>query len=120
MVPWRLLPLAPAERLHQLDRLIPRGRPRAVARDVRRPGRWDDDRRTPRPCGLVDGDRGRQWIIEVEVRKIAGTLVVLCIVKTDERSKFVSSSVSASQPRVIQYIANNAFSRKDHLVVWPS
>ena len=28
-----------------------------MARDVRRPGRWDDDRRTPRPCGLVDGDR---------------------------------------------------------------
>ena len=24
---------------------------------LRRPGRWDDDRRTPRPCGLVDGDR---------------------------------------------------------------
>ena len=59
MVPGRLLPLAPAERLHQRDRPIPRGRPRAVARDVRRPGRWDDDRRTPRPCGLVDGDRVR-------------------------------------------------------------
>ena len=25
--------------------------------DVRRPGWWDDDCRTPRPCGLVDGDR---------------------------------------------------------------
>ena len=30
-----------------------------MARDGRRPGRWDDDRRTPRPCGLVDGDRVR-------------------------------------------------------------
>ena len=28
-----------------------------MGRDVRRPGRWDDDRRTPRPGGLVDGDR---------------------------------------------------------------
>ena len=28
-----------------------------MARDGRRPGRWDDDRRTPRPGGLVDGDR---------------------------------------------------------------
>ena len=28
-----------------------------MARDVRRPGRWDDDCRTPRPCGFVDGDR---------------------------------------------------------------
>ena len=36
---------------------IPRGRPRAVGRDVRRPGRWDDDRRTLRRRRLVDGDR---------------------------------------------------------------
>ena len=28
-----------------------------MARDGRRLGRWDDDRRTPRPGGLVDGDR---------------------------------------------------------------
>ena len=57
MVPGRLLPLAPAELLHQRDRSIPRGRPRAVPRDGRRPGRWDDDRRTPRPRRFVDGDR---------------------------------------------------------------
>ena len=30
-----------------------------MTRDIRRPGRWDDDRRTPRPGGLVDGDRVR-------------------------------------------------------------
>ena len=59
MVPGRLLPLAPAELLHQRDRPIPHGRPRAVGRDVRRPGRWDDDRRTPRPSRFVDGDRVR-------------------------------------------------------------
>ena len=59
MVPGRLLPLAPAELLHQRDRSIPRGRPRAVPRDGRRPGRWDDDRRTPRPRRVVDGDRVR-------------------------------------------------------------
>ena len=58
MVPCRLLPLAPAERLHQRDRPIPCGRPRAVARDVHRPGRWDDDRRTPRPRRFVDGVSG--------------------------------------------------------------
>ena len=28
-----------------------------MPRDVRRPGRWDDDRRTPRPGRFVDGDR---------------------------------------------------------------
>ena len=57
MVPWRLLPAAPSELLHQRDRPIPRGRPRAVPRDVRRLGRWDDHRRTPRPRRFVDGDR---------------------------------------------------------------
>ena len=51
------LPAAPAERLHYRDRPIPRGRPRAVARDVRRPGRWDDDCRTTRRRRFVDGDR---------------------------------------------------------------
>ena len=30
-----------------------------MARDGRRPGRWDDDRRPPRQGGLVDGDRVR-------------------------------------------------------------
>ena len=59
MVPGRLLPAAPSERLHQRDRPIPRGRPRAVARDGRRLGRWDDDRRTPRPRRFVDADRVR-------------------------------------------------------------
>ena len=38
-----------AERLHPRDRPIPRGRPQAVPRDVRRPGRWDDDRRLLSP-----------------------------------------------------------------------
>ena len=41
MVPRHLLPTAPAELFHQRNRPIPRGRPRAVARDVRRLGRWD-------------------------------------------------------------------------------
>ncbi len=54
-----LLPAAPAARLHPHDRPIPRGRPRAVTRDVCRPGRWDDDRRTPRRCRFVDGARVR-------------------------------------------------------------
>ena len=49
--------MAPSERLHQRDRPIPRGRPRAVPRCVRRPGRWDDDCRPPRPRRFVDGDR---------------------------------------------------------------
>ena len=56
---------------------------------------------------------GRQWIVEVGVKKFAATLEVSCVVKTDERSTLVSSPVSASQPRVIQYIANNILSAKD-------
>ena len=54
---WPLLPAEPSELFHQCDRPIPRGRPRAVARDGRRPGRWDDDCRTPRSRRFVDGDR---------------------------------------------------------------
>ena len=57
MVPGHLLPTVPADLLHQRDRPIPRGRPRAVARYVRRLGRWDDDRRTPARRRFVDGDR---------------------------------------------------------------
>ena len=56
---------------------------------------------------------GRRWIVEVGVKKFAGMLEVSCVVKTDERSTLVSSAVSASQPRVIQYIANNVLSAKD-------
>ena len=56
---------------------------------------------------------GRQWIVEVGVKKFAGTFEVSCVVKTDERSTLVSSPVSASQPRVIQYVTNNVLSRKD-------
>ena len=56
---------------------------------------------------------GRQWIVEVGVKKFSGSLEVSCVVKADERSTLVSSPVSASQPRVIQYIANNVLSAKE-------
>ena len=42
-----------------------------VARDGRRPGRWDDDRRTPRPGGLVDGDRVRGGRVSGDARERA-------------------------------------------------
>ena len=58
--------------------------------------------------------RGRQWIVEVGVKKFAaGTLEVSCVVKTDERSTLVSNPVSASQPRVVRYIVDNILSAKD-------
>ena len=60
-----------------------------------------------------DNVHGRQWIVEVGVKMLAGPLEVSCVVKTDERSTLVSSPVSASQPRVIGYIANNILSAKD-------
>ena len=55
---------------------------------------------------------GRQWTVEVGVKKSAGTLEVSCVVKTGERSTLVSSPVSASQPRVIRYILANVASNK--------
>ena len=57
--PWDTATGALVELLHHRDRPIPRGRPRAVARDVRRLGRWDDDCRTPRRREFVAGDRVR-------------------------------------------------------------
>ncbi len=65
---------------------------------------------------LKHGDtavRGRQWTVEIGVKKSAGTLDVSCVVKTDEGSTLVSSPVSASQPRVIQYIVNNVANAKE-------
>ena len=68
-----------------------------------------------------DNIHGRQWIVEVGVKKFAGTLEVSCVVKTDERSTLVSSPVSASQPRVIQFITKNVLSAKgaDFADAWP-
>ena len=58
--------------------------------------------------------RGRQWIVEVGVKKSAAApLEVSCVVKTDERSTLVSNPVSASQPRVIRYIVNNVHAAKN-------
>ena len=58
--------------------------------------------------------RGRQWIVEVGVKKSAAApLEVSCVVKTNERSTLVSNPVSASQPRVIQYIVNNVHAAKN-------
>ena len=55
---------------------------------------------------------GRQWTVEVGVKKSAGPLEVSCVVKTDERNTLISSPVSASQPRVIRYILANVASNK--------
>ena len=57
--------------------------------------------------------RGRQWIVEVGVKKLAGMVEVSCLVKTDEHSTLVSEPVSASQPRVIRYITSNVVSSKN-------
>jgi hypothetical protein len=50
---------------------------------------------------------GRQWIVEVGLKKQQATLELSCIVRTDEHSTLVNSPVMASQPRVIRYVVNN-------------
>ena len=60
-----------------------------------------------------DNVNGRQWIVEAGVKKVADTLEVSCVVKTDERSALVLAPVSASQPRVMRYLANNVLSAED-------
>ena len=60
-----------------------------------------------------DNVHGRQWIVEAGVKKVADTLEVSCVVKTDERSALVLTPVNASQPRVMRYLANNVLSAGD-------
>jgi hypothetical protein len=45
--------------------------------------------------------------VEVGVKTQADRLDLSCVVKTDEYSTLVASTVVASQPRLIRYIANN-------------
>jgi hypothetical protein len=78
-------------------------------------GTYDEE---PALCAWVlkhgaDGVRGRQWIVEVGVKRLCGALDVSCVVKTDEFSTLVSAPVAASQPRVIRYIVNNIHAAKD-------
>jgi hypothetical protein len=61
----------------------------------------------------AEGVRGRQWIVEVGVKKFGGVLEMSCVVKTDEHSTLVAAPVSASQPRVIRYVVNNVLATKD-------
>src|SRR5581483_1489842 len=77
-------------------------------------GCYDGD---PALCAWVlkhgDGVHGRQWIVEVGVKKINGAIETSCVVKTDEYSTLVAAPVSASQPRVVRYIVNNVLAAKD-------
>jgi hypothetical protein len=57
--------------------------------------------------------RGRQWIVEVGVKRFAGVVEVSCLVKTDEYSTLVASPVTPSQPRVIRYIVSNILTAND-------
>lgn len=57
--------------------------------------------------------RGRQWIVEAGVKIYRGVLNLSCVVKTDEYSTLVASPVTASQPRLIRYVANNVRNAKD-------
>ncbi len=55
------------------------------------------------------GERGsgRQWIVEIGMKCAPNLVDVSCAVRTDEVSTLVAGAVSASQPRVIRYIASN-------------
>lgn len=96
--------------------------PKRLTQDGEYSGRRGEKRSTLRILGSYDGDPalcawvlkhddddvgGRQWIVEVGLKKSTGTLQVTCVVKTDEHNALVSSPVAASQPRVIQYIIRN-------------
>lgn len=50
---------------------------------------------------------GRQWIVEVGVKRHHAGMDLSCVVKTDEHSTLVDSPVTASQPRLIRYVVSN-------------
>ncbi len=50
---------------------------------------------------------GRQWIVEVGLKKSDDMLDFSCIVKTDEHSTLVNTPVTASQPRLVRYVVGN-------------
>ena len=56
---------------------------------------------------------GRQWAVEIGVKLESGLLELSCVVKTDERSTLVSDPVTASQPRLIRYVAENVMQASD-------
>ena len=51
--------------------------------------------------------RGRQWVVEVGLKRFQNDLELSCIVKTDDYSTLVESPVTASQPRLIRYVVSN-------------
>lgn len=50
---------------------------------------------------------GRQWVVEVGLKAERRRIELSCVVSTDEQSALVDAPVTASQPRVIAYAANN-------------
>lgn len=51
--------------------------------------------------------RGRQWLVELGLRVESDSVEVSCTVQTDETSVLVTDPVSASRPRVFQYLLDN-------------
>ena len=59
-------------------------------RNVRRPVGWDDDRRNPRPCGLVDGDH--------VVGRVSGDAHEMEALAGGDRSRTTSPSSARARP----------------------
>ena len=56
---------------------------------------------------------GRRWIVEIGLRGLGSSLILSCVLKTDERSTLVASPVTASQPRLIRYVVSNVRKASD-------
>lgn len=51
--------------------------------------------------------RGRQWVVEVGLKRDRGVVDVSCTVQTDELSVLVTAPVTASRPNLFRYLLQN-------------
>lgn len=50
---------------------------------------------------------GRQWLVEIGLKREGGVVDFSCIINTDEQSVLINQPVSASRPRLIRYLLGN-------------
>lgn len=54
-----------------------------------------------------DDVSGRQWLVEIGVKRERGTVDFSCVVQTEELSVLITKPVMASRPRLIRYLLDN-------------
>lgn len=56
---------------------------------------------------------GRQWLVEIGLKRESGVVDFSCTINTDEQSVLISHAVSASRPKLIRFLLGNMKSGVD-------